>query len=393
MVHTPLYFESDMSKGIQRVRIAPLMMTGNNKAHAFQVAVSPAGSLEDCTVSGAFVRADGVTVELEGTVDGDVAIVWLVKDCYRVPGRAVLTINATWNDRTASFLCAEMQVMLSSTETIANPDETIVNLEEIRAQYATMQSVTENTQQAANNANTATTKANTATTNANTATANANKATNDARALTNAIQAKLDAGELKGDKGDKGDKGEKGDRGEKGETGSIDNMDANTVEAVAYGMEQSLTDAQRSQARKNIGAVTYESEDTTAEQRATLRDRYGLLANGEAQDLTDGAISQVLTNLKLNNRLVYTFEAWLGDNENVVIENFTLPSGKQNILVLTARGVGSVGTSKVNNTTLMCDGTIVKTNYYDAAAKRLTLAIGKYDWYSPVTFIADWAFI
>ena len=69
---------------------------------------------------------------------------------------------------------------------------------------------------AASGANTAAEQARTAAASANTAAGTADTAASNANAVADAVQAKLDAGELKGEKGDKGDTGPKGPQGVSG---------------------------------------------------------------------------------------------------------------------------------------------------------------------------------
>ncbi len=69
---------------------------------------------------------------------------------------------------------------------------------------------------AASGANTAAEQARTAAANANTAAGTANTAASNANAIAQTVQAKLDAGELKGEKGDKGDTGPQGPQGVSG---------------------------------------------------------------------------------------------------------------------------------------------------------------------------------
>ena len=74
---------------------APLIQR-NQFAHEIRVTVVdgfdpvPIGA-----ISAEFLRADDVNVSLEGTCNGNVAIVTLPAECYAVPGKAVLTINCT----------------------------------------------------------------------------------------------------------------------------------------------------------------------------------------------------------------------------------------------------------------------------------------------------------
>lgn len=89
---------------------------------------------------------------------------------------------------------------------------------------------------AASGANTAAEQARTAAANANTAAGTANTAASNANAIAQTVQAKLDAGELKGEKGDKGDTGPKGPQGVSGVyVGSGDMPEGYTVQVDPTG--------------------------------------------------------------------------------------------------------------------------------------------------------------
>ena len=70
----------------------------------------------------------------------------------------------------------------------------------------------------------------------------------------------------KGDKGDKGDQGDKGDKGDKGDPG----RDA-PQEAVLY-TAQTLNDAQKTQARENIGAADEETVNQLKDDKVNQSD-------------------------------------------------------------------------------------------------------------------------
>ena len=81
----------DLRCGAQTPQIWPnaLMLIGDNLAHTWRVRVFDGGgavALTGATVTGYFVRTDGNTVAVQGSVEGSTAIVTLAQACYAFEG-------------------------------------------------------------------------------------------------------------------------------------------------------------------------------------------------------------------------------------------------------------------------------------------------------------------
>ncbi|MGN1369939.1 MAG: hypothetical protein ACI4WX_13800, partial [Aristaeellaceae bacterium] len=172
MLDTVLSFSCDLYRGIDRTPVRPVLMTGDKKAHTFQIAVSRFGAnvdLSSASVSAYFVRADGVTVPITGSVSGSTASVTLLDGCYNVPGRFQFAVKLAMDGEISTILWADGAVAASSTDAILDAEDVIPSLDDLLAQIAA-------TEAAATSANSAAASATSATSSANTAAARANAA-------------------------------------------------------------------------------------------------------------------------------------------------------------------------------------------------------------------------
>lgn len=205
MIATVLAYSCDLSKGVTRTPVKPLMALANKNAHIFQVNVMRNGVPETLTGAGCsatFVRADDVSVPLDGTVDGSTASVTLSDACYRVPGKFKLTINLSATEITSAIFIGDGSVMLTSTDTIVDEKKIIPSLEDIIAQQQASIAAANAANTAAGAANDAAEEATTAASTANAAAANAtekaqeadtaaDRANNAAQAAEDAVAGKL----------------------------------------------------------------------------------------------------------------------------------------------------------------------------------------------------------
>ena len=205
MIATVLAYSCDLSKGVTRTPVKPLMALANKNAHIFQVNVMRNGVPETLTGAGCsatFVRADDVSVPLDGTVDGSTASVTLSDACYRVPGKFKLTINLSATEITSAIFIGDGSVMLTSTDTIVDEEKIIPSLEDIIAQQQASIAAANAANTAAGAANDAAEEATAAASTANAAAANAtekaqeadtaaDRANNAAQAAEDAVAGKL----------------------------------------------------------------------------------------------------------------------------------------------------------------------------------------------------------
>lgn len=359
----------DLDKPLVRVNVGGVMATGDKKADQYSVTITRSGanvSLTGCSVYGYMILPNDETLKIEGTASGNTASVIVPQSGYAYDGAFTLAIKVSGTDFKATIALFDGTIAQTVTETLVDGDRVLYGADEILALISDMEEAEEAANTAATAANTAATSANekaaaanTAASNANTqasaaqeAAANANaKATaaDTAASAANTAAAKiegmtveatgLDAGVAptaavsevnghkhiafgipKGDAGEKGDKGDKGDKGEKGDKGDPGSGSVSTVDgiqpdggdvqlgAVRYNAAQSLSDAQKQQARDNIGAGTGQGTVKTVD--GETPDAAGGVqisaVRYTAQTLTEGQQTQARGNIGAASAANYT---------------------------------------------------------------------------------------
>ena len=96
---------------------------GEVQAHKFVITQYEAQSSAETiaitgSVSGTLMASTGATVPLTGSLEDGKAVVVLDEDCYKVPGRFVLTIFVTSGDVTLCIYCGVGNVLRTSTDTV-----------------------------------------------------------------------------------------------------------------------------------------------------------------------------------------------------------------------------------------------------------------------------------
>lgn len=205
LIATVLVYNFDLSQGVNRTPVKPIMALANKNAHIFQINVTRNGVPETLTGAGCsatFVRADDVSVPLDGTVDGNTASVTLTDACYRVPGKFKLTINLSTTEITSAIFIGDGSIMVTSTDTIVDEEKIIPSLEDIIAQQQASITAANAANTAAGAANDAAEEATTAASTANAAAANATekaqtadaaaeRANNAAQSAEDVVEGKL----------------------------------------------------------------------------------------------------------------------------------------------------------------------------------------------------------
>lgn len=134
MIYTEINGSIELSQGVQLTHLRTPLVTEDSKAHRFVVSVSRNGAAVDmtgATITGSFVRADGITVPLTGEALLNTAAVTLPPECYREEGRCVMAIKATLDDVITTLYLAEGTVMRSTTDSLVADEETALSLEEL----------------------------------------------------------------------------------------------------------------------------------------------------------------------------------------------------------------------------------------------------------------------
>ena len=134
----------DLQRGAQAPQVWPnaLMLCGDNNAHTWRVTVMDGGEAAQVTgsVTGYFVRPDGNTVAVQGSMTGNVASVVLAQACYAQEGdvKAVLRLSVSTGAKvTLAALILPVRNVL--TDSIIDPGNVIPSLDDLLAQIASME--------------------------------------------------------------------------------------------------------------------------------------------------------------------------------------------------------------------------------------------------------------
>ena len=286
------------------------------------------------TVTASVVRQDQATVMMAGRVVGDAAEVTLEAPCYSQSGGFTLSVAIGREQQIITIFCGRGDVTRTRTDSLVDPGHTIPSVDEIIAQYGLMKTAVQNTDAAAKRADDAASGAQKVANdvqkkldNGEFVGAQGQKGEKGDTGAQGPRGEKGDTGErgpqgetgatgpqgskgetgatgpqgprgetgatgpqgpkgkdgevtfesltdeqkasLRGEPGAKGEKGEKGDPGAKGEKGDP-GRDA-PQEAVLY-TAQTLNDAQKTQARENIGAADEETVNQLKDDKVNQSD-------------------------------------------------------------------------------------------------------------------------
>lgn len=286
------------------------------------------------TVTASVVRQDQATVMMAGRVVGDAAEVTLEAPCYSQSGGFTLSVAIGREQQIITIFCGRGDVTRTRTDSLVDPGHTIPSVDEIIAQYGLMKTAVQNTDAAAKRADDAASGAQKVANDVQKKLDNGEfvgaqgpkgekgepgaqgprgekgdtgergpqgetgaTGPQGPKGETGAIGPQGPRGEtgatgpqgpkgkdgevtfesltdeqkasLRGEPGAKGEKGEKGDPGAKGEKGDP-GRDA-PQEAVLY-TAQTLNDAQKTQARENIGAADEETVNQLKDDKVNQSD-------------------------------------------------------------------------------------------------------------------------
>ena len=241
-----LEYSADILAGIGMTAMPSLFAMGDKLAHVLRVRVKAGGEPVDLTgwtVTASVVRQDQATVMMAGRAVGDAAEVTLEAPCYSQSGGFTLSVAIGREQQLITIFCGRGDVTRTRTDSLVDPGHTIPSVDEIIAQYGLMKTAVQNTDAAAKRADDAA--------------SNAQKVANDVqKKLDNGefVGAQGPKGE-KGDTGAQGPRGEKGDTGERGlqgETGATGPQGPKGKDGeVTF---ESLTDEQIASLRGEPGA-------------------------------------------------------------------------------------------------------------------------------------------
>ena len=107
--------------------------SGDAMANKFGVRVFRNGNPEQLSgaCKGYFIRADGATIPINGSINGNVAFVTLTDTCYEVEGVFALAIKVVNGGEKVTLRIVDGMVSRTSTDITADPGELIINVEEL----------------------------------------------------------------------------------------------------------------------------------------------------------------------------------------------------------------------------------------------------------------------
>lgn len=183
----------DVDADIQMTPLKSLYASGDKDAHVFELSLyrgEQEMDLSGASAQGYFIRADGYTVPITGTISGNVLTLTLSEGCYYVVGNFNLIIKVSTAENRKSVFWGNGYVVRSMTDAIVDEENVIPSLDELLAQIAAAESAAKAANQAASAANSAATSARQAASAADTNASSANSAANAAKAAaTTATEA------------------------------------------------------------------------------------------------------------------------------------------------------------------------------------------------------------
>lgn len=90
-------------------------------------------NISECTVTGYFVRSDGVTIIVPGEVENNTAIVQLTQSCYAVSGNFSLAIKLTGAGATVTIRMVDGMVIDTTTDDVSDPSGVVPDIDELLA--------------------------------------------------------------------------------------------------------------------------------------------------------------------------------------------------------------------------------------------------------------------
>ena len=131
-----------------------LLYMNENQAHKFVITCTRGGSAVTLTggITGRFMRADGQTILLSGSISSGKANLTLPQSCYIVPGRFTMAIfNVTGNAVTTIYAITG-NVARTQTDTLVDPGNTVPTIDNLLAEIDAMRQATADAEAAATKA-------------------------------------------------------------------------------------------------------------------------------------------------------------------------------------------------------------------------------------------------
>ena len=134
--------------------LAGSLFTGEKLAHQFIISCTRDGAAISLSgsVTGRFMRADGQTILLTGSVSSGKGTLTLPQDCYNVNGRFVMALFNVAGGATTTIYAATGNVLRTQGGTIIDSGSAVPNIDDLLAQIDAMEQATARANAAADKA-------------------------------------------------------------------------------------------------------------------------------------------------------------------------------------------------------------------------------------------------
>lgn len=125
----------DLAKTLLRENYGTLLATGDEYANRFGATIVRHGEAVDITgyaVTGSFIRPDGVTLNLDGTAEGNTIYIDLTAPCYSQDGVFTLSIKIIKGDVTQTVRMVDGYLRRTDTGNFVATEETIITLDQMK---------------------------------------------------------------------------------------------------------------------------------------------------------------------------------------------------------------------------------------------------------------------
>lgn len=135
-VQSNYYYTVDLNDGAMLVKLHKPIYHQNARADVFRVTVTTDGTAEDLTDASCkawFVRADGVTVPIDGSISNSKITVTLPANCYAMTGLFRLSIDLIKDSITHTVLHVDGAVVLTRTDKLTSGGSGVQSFDELLA--------------------------------------------------------------------------------------------------------------------------------------------------------------------------------------------------------------------------------------------------------------------
>ena len=131
-----------------------LLYMNENQAHKFVITCTRGGSAVTLTggITGRFMRADGQTILLSGSISSGKANLTLPQSCYIVPGRFTMAIFNVVGNAVTTIYALTGNVARTQTDTLVDPGNTVPTIDNLLAEIDAMRQATADANAAATKA-------------------------------------------------------------------------------------------------------------------------------------------------------------------------------------------------------------------------------------------------